>query len=365
MRRYASGLVVLAFLWQGGCALAQRSSLDALEEDLKEAKQQHQEVTAEVLTNFFKQIDAAMTSPDKAISLYQKAGGSLPDHAPVVKAHDSETVTERDIREALDQANVDKMAAVLQLQCGLMHFAALFVLKPDQKGLHDDWLAWQQNAAQVYPQLGAVPPGQDPHQNNGDGGGPPRPTYNADDLKGKAMRDTIISKFLGFKGWGDKEQGGWSVRDLPGLYRANVLEPQRAAPTADTLAAWDTYIGMMNADEPDNNRWNDVVYPPLHFDRACDDYAVTPSTEKLEILVGLIKANPTYPQVDDWIARVHQLLADYRASHGGAGPVAPTPAPTPVPTDPNVTVTTTKQGDMTIIVTHTNSAPVTNAPPPH
>ena len=185
-------------------------------------------------------------------------------------------------------------------------------------------------------------------------------------MKTKALHDSIISKFLAFNLWADKEQGGWSVREIPKLYRANVLEPLRATPTADTLAAWDVFIAMANADEPDNDKWNQVVYPPLLFDRSCDDYAVTPSTDKLETLVNLIKANPTYPKVDDWITHVHQLMDDYRARHGGGAPVAQNPAtPTASPTNPNVSVTTVQQGDETIITTHTNSAPGSPAPPAH
>jgi hypothetical protein len=190
------------------------------------------------------------------------------------------------------------------------------------------------------------------------------------------MRDSLISKFLGFNAWPEKNStagntsgsssdgkapGDWSVQDLPSLFRANVLEPLRASPTAATLAAWDAYIAMMNADEQDNDKWNQVDYPPLQFDRACDDYTVAPSTEKLEGLVNLIKANPTYPQVDDWITRVHQLLDDYRTRQGGNAPVAQNPATAPTPSTPggtsNVIVTTQQQGDATIIITHTNAAP--------
>jgi hypothetical protein len=356
-----------AFLFQGGFAVAQ-NSLDTLDQELKEARQLHQEVTAQALSNFFSQIDAAMASPDAAVALYQQAGGALPDPAPVVTAYTNETPSEKEARLAVDQANLSRLGAVLQLHCGLMHYAALFVVKPDQKGLQNEWVAWLKSAAQIYPQL-AVPSGNSdqapqPHKRKRDaeGGAPgaPRPPpFNPADMKGKAMRESIIGRFLGFKGWADKEQGGWSVRDLPRLYRANVLEPLRASPTTATLAAWDTYITMMNADENDNDRWNHVVYPPLQFDRACDDYAVAPGTEKLEDLVGLIKANPTYPQVDDWIARVHQMLDDYRGRHGGAPAAAQTPATAPSPAgNPNVTVTTVQQGDATIITTRTNSAPV-------
>jgi len=375
MKRYGLGWIAWGiFVSQSGFAVAQ-NSLDALEQELNEAKQQHQDITSQVLTNFFTQVDAAMASPDAAVALYQQAGGTMPDPSPVVSDHVTETPSERQARLALDQANLSRLGTVLQLHCGLLHYAALFVVKPDQKGLQDDFVTWLKSAGQMYPQL-SVPgeidnPPPPPHRKkkDKDNDAPPvtpRPIpFNPADMKGKTMRESIIGKYLGFKGWADKDQAEWSVRQLPKLYRTNVLEPLRTAPTAATLAAWDTYIAMANADEKDNDKWTQVVYPPLQFDRACDDYAVAPDAEKLEGLVGLIKANPTYPQVDDWIARVHQLMDDYRARHGGKATTeqSPATAPSTPASSPNVTITTVQQGDMTIITTHTNSAPVTNAPP--
>jgi hypothetical protein len=86
----------------------------------------------------------------------------------------------------------------------------------------------------------------------------------------------------------------------------------------------------------------------------------------LEGLVGLIKANPTYPQVDDWIARVHKMMDDYSAHHGGPATAAQNSSPAPAPSTPtgypNANITTEHQGDMTIITTHTNSAPVNPQP---
>ena len=375
-----------------------QNSLDALEQELNEAKQQHQDVTTQTMASFFSQINAAMGSPDAAVTLYVQVRSAQPDFippdaeqnnesplldsllrcgitpTPVITEHEEETAREKEARLAVDQANLARLGAVLQLHCGLMHYAALFVLKPDQKGVQNDWVAWLKTASSIYLQTSvpAVPvdqiPAPVPHKKKKNDGAPagPRPQpFNPEDLKGKTMHDSLISKFLGFRGWGDNEQGGWAVRDLPKLYRTNVLEPLRASPTAATLAAWDAYIGMANADEKDNDKWNQVVYPPLQFDRACDDYVIAPSTEKLEGLVKIIKANPTYPQVDDWISRVKQLMEDYRARHGGKPATAQNPAAVPsTPTgNPNVLVTTEQQGDMTIITTHTNSAPVTNAPP--
>lgn len=359
-------------LFHGGIACAQ-NSLQALQEELKEAKDAHQQITAQALANFFGQVDPAMTSPDAAVALYQQAGGVLPDPAPVITENENETATEKQNRLALDQANLTRMAAVLQLQCGMLHYAALFVTKPDQEGLKDQWVAWLKSAAQAYPQAVNVPVTNPPpangdpeshHHKNKDAGIKPPAPFNPSDLKGKAMKDTIISKFLAFNAWGDKEQGGWAVKDLPKLYRSAVLEPLRATPNAATLVAWDTYIAMANADEPDNDKWAQVIFPPLKFDRACDDYSATPSTEKLEGLVNLIKANPTNPHADEWISRVSGLMDDYKAKHGGApAPPPATATTTMTPSDPDVSVTTEQQGDATIITTHSNGAPVAPAPP--
>jgi len=371
MRRYGRYWIALgAFALLAGFAKAQ-SSLDALDEELKEASQQHQDLTSQLMTNFFGQLSAAMNSPDAAIALYQQAGGDLPPPSPVETEHINETETEKEAREARDKANLDRLGLVLQLHCGVMNFAALFIVNPKQKGLQDDWVAWLQKAAQMYPQL-VVPATTDnpaaPQQQTerkrryGGGGGGPAPTetrrpFNPEELKQKAMVDSIISKYLGFKSWQDKEQGTWAVKDLPKLYRTNVLDPLRTTPTAATLAAWDAYIAMASSDEKDDDQWNQIDYPPLQFGRACDDYVIQPGTDKLEGLVSLIKANPTFPGVDDWIAKVHQFMSDYRASHGGTPVAMQNTTPTPPPTDPNVSITTQQQGDATIIITHTNSPP--------
>jgi hypothetical protein len=368
------GLLALGAVLIFPSALRAQSSLQTLEDELKQAKQLHQDTSAQLMSNFFTQVDAAMGSPDAAIQLYTQAGGILPDPSPVVKEHEDETATERDARLAQDRANQLSLGTVLQLHCGIMHFAALFVVDPDQKGLHDQWAGWIQKAAQAYPQLNPplpdIPtpkPDPDPHKKKHEHEEVKSHPFSPSDIMGKSMKDSVISKFLGFNMWGDKEQGGWSVKSLPKLYRSAVLDPSRAKPTAATLASWDVYIAMANADEKDQDHWQQVVYPPLQFDRACDDYAVTPSTEKLEALVNLIKANPTFPQVDDWITRTHDLMDDYRSGHGGKPAVAQNPgAPGPFtpPPNPNVSVTTQQQGDAVIITTRTNSPPGNPAPPP-
>jgi hypothetical protein len=184
------------------------------------------------------------------------------------------------------------------------------------------------------------------------------PPWIPNELKNKSVQDSPFTKYFGFTACNGKEQGSWSVRRIPEFYRTEVLQPLRAKPTQATLDAWDQVIAMANSDEPDNDRWNQVVYPGLVFDRASDAYLMAPSTESLEVLVNMIKENPTGPHADDWISRVQGMVNDYRNSHGLAAPAAAAPAAGATPG-----VTTQQQGDMTIITTHTNAPGTT--PPPH
>jgi hypothetical protein len=203
MKRLLVGCIASgALLLQAGVVFAQ-SSLDALEEELKEVKQQRADATAQNLSNFFSQVDQAMASPDAAVALYQQAGGQMPAPTPVTTVHETESASEREARLAQDQANATALGSMLQVHCGLLHFAALFVTSPDQKGLPDDFNAWLQKAAQAYPQLGAIakPGGDDAngahHRRRDDGAAPPappQPPFNLNDLKGRSMHDSIIAK---------------------------------------------------------------------------------------------------------------------------------------------------------------------------
>jgi hypothetical protein len=180
------------------------------------------------------------------------------------------------------------------------------------------------------------------------------------------MSESSIGRYLGFHGWEGKEQGEWAVSEIPKFYRTDILEPLRKTPTADTLAAWDVYIAMKNADQIEASQWTQVDYPILEFDRGTDDYLVKPSMDKLESLIGIIKAVPTHPQLDAMIARLHTLLEDYRnhrASSGQTSSVAATDDSTSSPSTPGVSVQTTNEGDMTIITTHTNAPPSAPSPP--
>jgi hypothetical protein len=304
-----------------------------LDKDLDQIKQAHEEASSENLTNILDTLDKASASAPDALALYQQAGGAMPDPAPINTRYEHETPDEKSQRLAVDRANLGQLQGIVQLHCSMLHLAILFVAKPDVPTLHDDWLAWLKSAAQTYPQVNGA-------------------TY-VRDLK---MRDSVIGHFIGFHGWKDKEQGDWSVKEVPKMYREQVLEPLRATPSQATLDAWDVYIAMKNADQADRDHWDQVEYPAFEFDRGCDDFAITPGTEKLQTLVALIKANPNHPQLDDWISRVHDMLQAYKKQRGDNEAANSAPALTNF-VQPDAPVTNTPATNVPAA-----NVPATNAP---
>jgi hypothetical protein len=333
-------LALAIFLAVAGIARAQ-TSLDELEKDLDQVKQEHEDATNQTVANFLAALQNAAADPNSALQLYQQAGGAMPDPTRVKSRYSYETPSEKAARLAQDQANLSALGNMAQLHCGLMRFAALFLQDPPPPTLQSDWTNWLKTAAQIYPQI------------NG-----------GDDLRKMPMKDSPISAYLNFHGWGDKEQGTWTVHHLPTLYRQYVLDPLRNPLVADALPAWDAYINLRGANEADTpDLWSSEDQPELQFERTCDDYALSPNTYKLQALVELIKAHPTHPKIDEWIAKVHDLLQGYKTSHPGSSDSAATPptttnAATATPPTTNSTTGTTPTTNSTTGTT----PPTTNAP---
>jgi hypothetical protein len=324
-----------------------------------------------------------------------------------------ETENEQDARQAKEQQATEeataRLAATVQAHCQVMMYAVLLVTNPDQKGLHDNWISWLKTVGPVYPTLrgtGDLKGRKDPAANATAGGGstdssdaqsdpnnPQDPGENGrngrrgfgqqqqgqfvetepiGDWKTITVGDSIIGKYLAFHAWEGKEQASWAVSEIPRFYKTDILDPLRVTPNADTLAAWDVYIAMKNADQTDASQWDQVDYPTLAFDRGSDDYMMKPSMEKLQTLLAIIKAVPTHPKLDDMISRLHTFNEDYKSHHssgGGSGDgtsVATTgdPGATTGGSAPNVTVQETADPNgMVVVTTHTNAAPVAPAPP--
>ena len=353
MRRVV--LILAGLLILPGALASAQTSIDVLEQDLNQIKQEHQDASGQVFTTFLTSLDDAARSQDAALLLYQQAGGTMPDPSPVITQYQSESPDERSSREAQDAANVVCLSCAVELQCGLMRFAALFIQNPDAKGLHEAWLGWLKSAAQLYPQMTPTdlrvkdeeavaaraardnPPPSDTRESKHKGyqrmSAVRRnfmPPDKAREIKERSVRDSIISSYLGFNGWGDKDPSHWRVFDLPNMYKDQVLDPLRTAHNPEALDAWNTFIAMKSADQPDRDAWTQVDYPSLQFDAASDDFNISPSMEKLSVLVNIIKTNPVHPKLDEWIAQTQKMLQDFRGTKPAA-PASSAPAAAVIP----------------------------------
>jgi hypothetical protein len=336
----------------GAIAAWAQSSLEMLQRDLDEMKTEHEEMTAKNFAAFLSALQNAAETPDAAEKLYLQAGGTAPKAAEVRTEYEHETPTEASARLTIDRNEEASFSGALQLHCALMRYAAMFVTQPQAAGLNDEWLAWLKTAAQVYPQLAVVttdtrgdPASDDAsrhsHHRHSDPPEPanpppasPAPVDLASQIRNLSVKTSPISSFLGFHHWGKSDEGAWKVADLPEFYRTQILEPLRKTPNADTLAAWDVYMAMMNADQPDAKTWTDVDYPKLLFDKDVDDFASAPDTEKLQTLIGIMKAHPDHPLQDEWLGRMKALIQGYRQQRSG-GSAAATTVPEPVPVQPD------------------------------
>ena len=288
MERFLPCAGILIFLAAGSGARAQ-TSLDVIQDDLQQAKQVHEQASSQLMTTFLAGLQAASQSPDAALDLYTKAGGTAPSATPVKRHYDYETPTEREQREAADTQNAQTFGGVVQLHCGLMRNAALLSIDAKKADVQAQWLAWLKSIAPIYPRL---------------------PSTSA--FKATTMKDSIIGSYLGFHSWGDTEYGKWAVSDLPKIYHDLILQPLRAQPTQETLEAWDAYIAMEQADEVDPQKWTQEDEPALAFERAADDFAIQPTMDKLATLDTIIKGNPSNEHLDDWITRMRAMIATYR-----------------------------------------------------
>ena len=329
-----------------------QSSLEMLQHDLDQLDKEHQEASTKNLDSILSTLDSASASPDAAVQLYMQSGGVMPEAAKIRTTYEHETPTEKEERASVDQAMLAEFGGMVQLHVGLLHLAVMYVSRPDSNPPEKELVDWLKSSAPNYPQVNVpiidprVPPevpdtsvasqvgrldGPDPAPSSGDSEGGRRrrrsssPAPEADkgkiivgaSLKSMSMEDSVIANALGFHGWGDKDQGKWKVADMPALYKQHVLDPLRKNPSPETLAAWDTYIAMMNADETDQEKWNQMDLPPLQFEKDCDDFAIKPGTEKIETLLSLIKTNQDHPDSDKWLERVHKMLKDYQAQQSG------------------------------------------------
>lgn len=118
--------------------------------------------------------------------------------------------------------------------------------------------------------------------------------------------------------------GGWegSPGALDGIFQRIILPELREQKDARVLEYWDLRL-KKEADAASRSRlayeiekYNNERRPALLWSRSQEFIALGQKNRAISEMFGVIKAHPTHPQADDWIAALEQLLA----------PPAPAPA---------------------------------------
>ncbi len=311
--RWTPLALLLAFT---SATFAQTDTLNTLQRELNELKVYQKKAEDDTFAKFFKEITDASTDPDKAMDLYQSAvealatkpedGASTDPNNPGQASH-TPTPRPHHPKPEKPQTIDDKALTptLVMAHCGLVRFSALFILKPETPGLKQSFAVWLESVGSNYPDIGR------------------------NELKGVAVVDSVITKFYGLN-LGDSDEGKWSLKKTPELYKLDVLKPLADANDPKVLTSWNTYGGMLHFDETDEDRWTRVVQPSLVFQMRLAAYKLAPGADKLAALFEVIKQNPLHPEAKDMIATVSDLLAAAKAQFGGGAPsVAPQPSPQP------------------------------------
>ena len=164
MRRFALGPIIIAgvVLLHGGIVCAQ-DSLKALQEELKggegRAYASHRAGACEFLRS-------GRSRHGKSRTPRSRSTNRQAARCPNPPGHHGKRERDGDGKGKSPGARPSQpgpLGAILQLQCGMLHYAALFVAKPDQEGLQDQWVTWLKSAAQAYPPaIATFPPGTGP-----------------------------------------------------------------------------------------------------------------------------------------------------------------------------------------------------------
>lgn len=123
--------------------------------------------------------------------------------------------------------------------------------------------------------------------------------------------------------------GTWesSPAGLDGIFLKIILPELRSQKDARVLEYWDLKL-KKEADAASRSRlayeiekFNNERRPTLLWSRSQEFIALGQKNRAISEMFGVIKAHPTHPQADDWIAALEQLLAP------------PAPAPAAAPSD--------------------------------
>jgi hypothetical protein len=295
-------------------AHAQVSSLDALQRELDELKTKQKGLIDNAFSTFLTEMDKDAVDGEAALAFLDSAKETIaqdkanaekpptPDDgsgSSIDQAVQSQP-TERKHHHSQNQNTTNQPdPMVAAAHCGLVRFAALYILHPDTANLDTQWKTWLESAGENYPSL-----------------------KREDPLFQTPVSDSVIPKFYKMDLSG-KEQSDWKVAKLSDIYEKYILKPLGDANDPKVLAAWDTFAGMKKVDV-DALTFSTDVEPTLYFNKEVADYKLNPTVDKISKLYQLAEQNPAHKDFSKWLDTISGLIADMRARYGVPAPATTT-----------------------------------------
>ncbi len=299
IRRILWGWLVL-----GLCSgeLSAQTTVDTLENalrDVKRVREQSEKATQEA---FLTRLTGAATSGQAARALMKEVGMDLPDpeFPPDLPRTDTTLEQRREHQQkvAEAEARVGHIDRCLQAHFQLMRFGYQFATMQAGAVGNPEWESWIKSTASNYG------------------------TIRAFDLAGQEIGSSKVIRYFQVKELAGKPEAGWSLRQIPQLYREFILTPLREDKNPQLGQAWDQYIAMRSQEMRDADRWRDEEEPWLQFQKQADLFRIAPSDIKLTEIVNLIRRNPQHPRFEQMHGQATELLKvlrERRTTTAGGG----------------------------------------------
>lgn len=295
------------------------------------------------------QITAAAGSNERATALWETAvratqmegAGKENSQLKAWKEGEGESFKEREVQNAV-RLHLEWLAFTLQRSGGTPVKEMLPSLVNYTKELLADEATMEalQDAIKRDKELGANSP------KRAQRGRDDAATKKAHDGVLKNLNSSVVVQWMKLNDFLTVEHWELNPGNLDGIYRNIILPEMRAQKDQHVFDYWD----MKLKKEADNatqsklafevEKFNTLRRPTLLWNRALEYAALGLKNKAATEMFALIKANPTHPDADDWVAKLEEMVsppapvapaADPSAASAGTATPPANPAPARLP----------------------------------
>lgn len=315
---------VAAVLWAACGTAAAQTTLDALEQSLRDLGKQHEQGEQALRDDFVRALDAALASPEAALGAWTEAGGRVPEPPRpdagnedwirrVIEACEAQGVAAPELsgalagdaqarkrlfkraenyQEILRDYSRGRSSQAAWRHCQLLKFATDFSAKKTDPAKEPRWAAWLADNVPGFEQLSGHP------------------------ISGVTVGTSPLVRRYGQEQLLARNYKEWSVQAMPELFRTWILDPARAARARDIGKTWDAFIMLNQAESGNPDKWENERLPWLLFQKQADEYRSAPDVMPLTRMVEIMKQHPAHPRFKEMQAITRELLADLKRRKG-------------------------------------------------